>query len=148
MPISLVLQQVRGTSGRGSTRSAGGADRRHFQKNSLISGTFEPPEMYSTRLVVDRQHRRADERLAGEVGQLDLDRRLLARLVLRLRRQRPRRSATRFSGGTTISRTSVWTLPSATVSASTKKLGMSFVDDGDLLDRALALAGGRTFGGR
>ena len=22
--------------------------RRHFQKNSLISGTFDPPEMYST----------------------------------------------------------------------------------------------------
>ena len=24
--------------------------RRHFQKNSLMSGTFEPPEMYSTLL--------------------------------------------------------------------------------------------------
>ena len=28
----------------------GWCDRFHFQKNSLISGTFEPPEMYSTAL--------------------------------------------------------------------------------------------------
>ena len=36
-------------------------------------------------LVVDGQHGRADERLAVEAGELDLDLRLLARLVRRLR---------------------------------------------------------------
>ena len=38
------------------------------------------------RLVVDRHHGRADERLAGQVGQLDLHLGLLARLVRLLRR--------------------------------------------------------------
>ena len=112
--------------------------RCHFQKNSLISGTFEPPEMYSTPCR-RCQHRRADERLAVGVGQLDLDLRLLARLVRRSATGSTSTLTTRFSGGTTISRASVWTLPSATVTASTKKLGMSLLDDADLLDRALAL---------
>ena len=63
----------------------GWCDRCHFQKNSLISGDVRAAGDVLDGLVVDGQHRRADERLAVGVGQLELDLRLLARLVRLLR---------------------------------------------------------------
>ena len=50
MPISPLLQQVAEVAVQARLASADSGCRRHFQKNSLISGTFEPPEMYSTLL--------------------------------------------------------------------------------------------------
>ena len=88
-------------------------------------------------LVIDGHHRRTHERLAVGAGELDLDLGLLAGLV-RLLGGSTATFTTRDSGGMAISRASSWTLPSATVRASTKMLGMSPRHDADLLDGALA----------
>ncbi len=59
----------------------GRCERRHFQKKALISGTLDPPADVFQRFVVDGHHRRTDERLAGQIGELDLYLGFLARLV-------------------------------------------------------------------
>ena len=99
------------------------------------------------RLVVDGHHGRADERLAVGVGQLDLDLGLLARLVRRLRGldldvRAPASPAERRSRSPRCR-----PCRRATVTASTKKLGMSFFTT-PISSTVLLPPSRTTFGGR
>ena len=99
--------------------------RRHFQKNSLMSGTFEPPEIYSSDLSYIATTVEPTNGLPLKSVSLIFTFAFSPGLYA---------SADgfistfnmRFSGGTTISLTSLFTRPSATATASIKKLGMSF----------------------
>ena len=112
--------------------------RRHFQKNSLMSGTLMPPEMYSTDLSYIVSTVEPTNVLAAEVGQLDLHLRLLAGLYSCCDGSTSTFS-TRFSGGTTISFVSLIDLAVGDRHRFDEEVRHVLLDDGDLLDRALAL---------